>query len=114
MPLTIKPVTQAVGAEISGVNLAKVERCGILRRSSKPGTGTPALLFRDQKTDRRPDLLAFSAACFGELDPPPIQEHGRPSCPKAIPTLMSSRTCSTTKALPSARSARGKPCGTPT
>ena len=53
-------------------------------RSSRPGTGTRALLFRDQKlTDD--DLLAFSRR-FGELDPPPIQEHGRQS-PEGYPDI---------------------------
>ena len=43
-----------------------------------------ALLFRDQKlTDD--DLLAFSRR-FGELDPPPIQEHGRQS-PEGYPDI---------------------------
>ena len=43
-----------------------------------------ALLFRDQKlTDD--DLLAFSRR-FGELDPPPVQEHGRQS-PEGYPDV---------------------------
>lgn len=83
MPLTITPVTPAVGAEISGVNLAKVtdaEFAQIERTWSKHG----ALLFRDQKLSDD-DLLAFSRR-FGELDPPPVQEHGRQS-PEGYPDI---------------------------
>ena len=66
MSLTIKPVTPAVGAEISGVNLAKVndaEFSAIEEAWNRHG----ALLFRGQKvTDD--DMLAFSRR-FGDLDP---------------------------------------------
>jgi taurine dioxygenase len=83
MPLTIKPVTPAVGAEISGVDLSRVsdaEFAQIEQAWNRHG----ALLFRDQKlTDD--DLLAFSRR-FGELDPPPIQEHGRQS-PEGYPDI---------------------------
>jgi taurine dioxygenase len=83
MPLTITPVTPAVGAEISGVNLARVtdaEFAQIERTWNKHG----ALLFRDQKLSDD-DLLAFSRR-FGELDPPPVQEHGRQS-PEGYPDI---------------------------
>jgi taurine dioxygenase len=83
MPLTIRPATSAVGAEISGVDLSRVndaEFAQIERAWNRHG----ALLFRDQKlTDD--DLLAFSRR-FGELDPPPIQEHGRQS-PEGYPDI---------------------------
>jgi taurine dioxygenase len=83
MPLTITPVTPAVGAEISGVNLAHVsdaEFGQIEHAWNKHG----ALLFRDQKLSDD-DLLAFSRR-FGELDPPPVQEHGRQS-PEGYPDI---------------------------
>jgi taurine dioxygenase len=83
MPLTIKPVTPAVGAEISGVDLSRVsdaEFAQIEQAWNRHG----ALLFRDQKLGDD-DLLAFSRR-FGELDPPPIQEHGRQS-PDGYPDI---------------------------
>jgi taurine dioxygenase len=83
MTLTIKPVTPAVGAEISGVELSRVsdaEFSQIEQAWARHG----ALLFRDQ-TLTDDDLLAFSRR-FGELDPPPIQEHGRQS-PEGYPDI---------------------------
>jgi taurine dioxygenase len=83
MSLTIKPVTPAVGAEISGVNLARVSDAEFAQ-IEQAWNRHSALLFRDQKlTDD--DLLAFSRR-FGELDPPPIQEHGRQS-PEGYPDV---------------------------
>jgi len=83
MSLTVKAVTPAVGAEISGVDLARLsdpEFAQIEQAWNRHG----ALVFRDQKlTDD--DLLAFSRR-FGELDPPPIQEHGRQS-PEGYPDV---------------------------
>ena len=83
MPLTIRPVTPAVGAEISGVNLSRLsdaEFAQIEHAWNRHG----ALLFRDQQiTDD--DLLAFSRR-FGDLDPPPVQEHGRQS-PEGYPDV---------------------------
>jgi taurine dioxygenase len=83
MSLTITPVTSAVGAEISGVDLSRLtdaEFAQIEQAWNRHG----ALLFRDQYlTDD--DLLAFSRG-FGELDPPPVQEHGRQS-PEGYPDV---------------------------
>jgi taurine dioxygenase len=83
MSLTITPVTPAVGAEISGVDLSRLtdaEFAQIEQAWNRHG----ALLFRDQHlTDD--DLLAFSRR-FGELDPPPVQEHGRQS-PEGYPDV---------------------------
>src|ERR1041384_6595757 len=83
MPVTVEPLTPAVGAKISGVDLAQLsdaEFAPIEHAWNRYG----ALLFRDQKlTDD--DLLAFSRR-FGELDPPPIQEHGRQS-PEGYPDI---------------------------
>ena len=83
MSLTIKPITPAVGAEISGVDLARLsdaEFSQIEQAWNRHG----ALLFRDQKLSDD-DLLAFSRR-FGELDPPPVQEHGR-QCPEGYPDI---------------------------
>ena len=76
MALTIAPLTQAVGAEVSGVDLRRLDDDtfatikGAWDRHS-------VLLFRGQ-TLSDDDLLAFSRR-FGELDPPPNQENGRMS-----------------------------------
>ena len=83
MPLTIRPVTPAVGAEISGVNLSRLsdaEFAQIEHAWNRHG----ALLFRDQQISDD-DLLAFSRR-FGDLDPPPVQEHGRQS-PEGYPDV---------------------------
>src|SRR5262245_53899956 len=78
MAVSVKPLTPAVGAEVSGIDLAALgdaEFAQIERAWHKYS----ALLFREQRlTDD--DLLSFSRR-FGELDPPPIQEHGRLSPP---------------------------------
>ena len=83
MPVTVKPVTPSVGAEISGVHLAALsdaDFAAIQEAWHRYG----ALLFRNQKlTDD--DLLSFSRR-FGELDPPPNQEHGRLS-PMGYPDI---------------------------
>src|SRR5262245_50673594 len=78
MALTIAPVTPAVGAEISGVDLARVTDAEFAEIKSAWHRHS-ALLFRGQRlTDD--DLLSFSRG-FGELDPPPNQEQGRMSPP---------------------------------
>ena len=78
MALSVSPLTPAVGAEISGVDLAalgeaefaQIERAWHLHS---------ALLFRGQQLGDD-DVLSFSRR-FGELDPPPVNEHGRQSPP---------------------------------
>ena len=83
MAVTVRPLNAAVGAEVSGVDLSRLndaEFAPIEQAWNRYG----ALLFRDQHiTDD--DLLAFSRR-FGELDPPPIQEHGRQS-PEGYPDI---------------------------
>jgi taurine dioxygenase len=78
MALSIAPITPAVGAEISGVDLAVIadaEFAEIERAWHRHA----ALLFRGQRlTDDA--LLRFSRR-LGELDPPPNQEQGRMSPP---------------------------------
>ena len=83
MSLTIKKLTPAVGAEISNVDLSHLSDAEF-SQIEQAWNRHSALLFRDQKlTDD--DLLAFSRR-FGELDPPPIQEHGRQS-PEGYPEV---------------------------
>src|SRR5215468_9742404 len=78
MTLSVSSLTPAVGAEVTGVDLAGIadaEFVQVERAWHRYG----ALLFRRQQlTDD--NLLTFSRR-FGELDPPPIQEHGRLSPP---------------------------------
>ena len=83
MPVTIKPVTPAVGAEISGVDLSHLTDAEF-GQIEQAWNRHSALLFRDQKLSDD-DLLAFSRR-FGELDPPPVQEHGRQS-PEGYPDI---------------------------
>jgi len=83
MSLTIKKLTPAVGAEISQVDLSHLSDAEF-SQIEQAWNRHSALLFRDQKlTDD--DLLAFSRR-FGELDPPPVQEHGRQS-PEGYPEV---------------------------
>ncbi|HKS60637.1 MAG TPA: TauD/TfdA family dioxygenase [Xanthobacteraceae bacterium] len=83
MPLTIRPVTPAVGAEVSGVNLARLSDADFTQ-IEHAWNRHGALLFRDQHISDN-DLLAFSRR-FGDLDPPPVQEHGRQS-PEGYPDI---------------------------
>lgn len=71
---TIRPLHPAVGAEVLGVDLARLDdaRFAVVREAWHRHS---ALLFRDQRlTDD--DLVAFSRR-FGELDPPPVNENGK-------------------------------------
>ena len=76
MPLTISPLTEAVGAEVSGVDLRRLndETFAAIKAAWDRHS---VLLFRGQSLGDD-DLLAFSRR-FGELDPPPNQENGRMS-----------------------------------
>jgi len=83
MAVTVTPLNAAVGAEISGVNLAQLSDAEF-KQIEQAWNRYSALLFRDQKlTDDH--LLSFSRR-FGELDPPPNQEHGRQS-PEGYPEI---------------------------
>ncbi len=78
MAISVAPLTPAVGAQVSGVDLASIgeEEFPLIEKAWHRHS---VLLFRDQQlTDD--DLLRFSRR-FGELDPPPNQEHGRQSPP---------------------------------
>ena len=78
MPVTVRPVTSAVGAEISGVDLRKLSEPEFAA-IERAWTVHSMILLRGQ-TLGDDDLLAFSRR-FGELDPPPNQERGRISPP---------------------------------
>jgi taurine dioxygenase len=78
MSLMVTALTPAVGAEISNADLARLSE-GEFAQIEQAWYRHSAVLFRDQRlTDD--DLLDFSRR-FGELDPPPNQEHGRQSPP---------------------------------
>jgi taurine dioxygenase len=74
MAISVKPLTPAVGAEVSGIDLAALTDAQFAEIESAWHRHS-ALLFRRQKlTDD--DLLAFSRR-LGDLDTPPNQERGR-------------------------------------
>ena len=78
MSVTVTPLTKALGAEISGVDLARLgddDFAAVERAWARYS----ALLFRGQSLGDD-DLLRFSRR-FGELDPPPNQERGSISPP---------------------------------
>src|SRR5438093_159951 len=78
MTVAVRPLTEAVGAEILGIDLRRLsdaDFAAVERGWHKQSV----ILGREQKLGDD-DLLAFSRR-FGELDPPPNQEHGRQSPP---------------------------------
>lgn len=83
MAVTATPLTPAVGAEISGADLAHLDDREFAQ-IEQAWARYSALLFRGQKLSDD-DLLAFSRR-LGELDPPPNQEHGRQS-PQGYPDI---------------------------
>lgn len=78
MAVTVRPLTPAVGAEIGNADLAGLSATEFAEIEAAWHRYS-VLLFRNQKLSDD-DLLAFSRR-FGELDPPPNQEHGRQSPP---------------------------------
>lgn len=78
MAIVVKSLTPAVGAEISGVDLAALSAAEF-EQIAQIWYQRSALLFREQRISDD-HLLDFSRK-FGELDPPPNQEHGRLSPP---------------------------------
>ena len=78
MAVTVRPVTEAVGAEISGVDLRRLSDQDFAAIEQAWTRHSMILLRGQQLSDD--DLLAFSRR-FGELDPPPNQERGRISPP---------------------------------
>ena len=78
MPLAVTPLTPVVGAEISNVDLRALTDADFAP-IEQAWNRHSVLLFRGQELSDD-DLLAFSRR-FGDLDPPPNQEHGRQSPP---------------------------------
>ena len=78
MAVAVKFLTPAVGAEILGVDLRRLSDAEFAD-IAKVWHQRAALLFRGQQIEDD-DLIRFSRR-FGELDPPPNQEHGRLSPP---------------------------------
>ena len=78
MSVTVTPLSPAVGAEITGVDLTELSADAFLQ-IERAWHRHSVLLFRGQ-TLSDDDLLAFSRR-LGELDPPPNQERGRISPP---------------------------------
>jgi hypothetical protein len=78
MSVTVRPVTSAVGAEISGVDLRHLNEPDFAVIEGAWYTHSMILLRGQTLGDD--DLLSFSRR-FGELDPPPNQERGRISPP---------------------------------
>ncbi len=78
MAVTVRPLTPAVGAEVGGVDLARLSDAdfAVLERAWHEHA---VLLLRGQNLGDD-DLLAFSRR-LGPLDPPPNQERGRISPP---------------------------------
>jgi taurine dioxygenase len=76
MPMTLKPLTPAVGVEIGNIDLCALNSAEFAQIEAAWHRYS-VLLFRGQKLSDD-DLLAFSRR-FGDLDPPPNQERGRQS-----------------------------------
>lgn len=74
LQLGITPITQAVGAEISGVDLSRISDPAF-EQVRNAWHRHSALLFRDQRLSHD-DLIAFSRR-FGDLDEAPVNENGK-------------------------------------
>src|SRR5438477_13048440 len=78
MAVTVRALTPAVGAEISGIDLRGLSDADFAA-IERAWTTHSMILLRGQKLGDD-NLLAFSRR-FGQLDPPPNQERGRISPP---------------------------------
>lgn len=78
MSVTVTPLTPAVGAEIGNVDLRALSADEFAQIEAAWHRHSVVLIRGQTLTDD--DLLGFSRR-FGELDPPPNQEHGRQSPP---------------------------------
>jgi alpha-ketoglutarate-dependent taurine dioxygenase len=78
MPMTLAPLTPAVGVEVGNVDLTALSASEFAQIEAAWHRYS-VLLFRGQKLSDD-DLLAFSRR-FGDLDAPPNQERGRQSPP---------------------------------
>lgn len=74
LQLGITPITQAVGAEISGVDLSRISDAAF-EQVRNAWHRHSALLFRDQRLSHD-ELVAFSRR-FGDLDEAPVNENGK-------------------------------------
>lgn len=76
--ITIRPITPAVGAEVSGIDLAELDdtRFDVIMTAWNRYS---ALLFRNQRLSDQA-LVDFSRR-FGELDEAPVNEKGRTAVP---------------------------------
>lgn len=74
MSIAVRPVSPAVGAEIQGVDLARLgdDDFAVIEAAWYRHS---ALVIRDQQLSDA-DLIRFSRR-FGELDPPPVNENGK-------------------------------------
>ena len=103
--------TGTVGAEVRGVDLARVTPAEV-DAIKQAWYRHDVLVFRNQSlTDD--ELLSFSRH-FGTLDPPPEPGRGAQVASRAIRTSTWCRTCSTSRASRSVRSATARRSGTPT
>jgi taurine dioxygenase len=78
MPVTVSPLSPAVGAEVRGVDLRSLSAANFAGIEQAWHRHSVVLIRGQQLTDD--DLLDFSRR-LGELDPPPNQERGRISPP---------------------------------
>jgi taurine dioxygenase len=78
MAVTVRPLTDAVGVEVMGVDLTRLSDTDFVAVERAWHRHSVILLRGQRLADD--DLLAFSRR-FGELDPPPNQERGRISPP---------------------------------
>jgi taurine dioxygenase len=74
MTLTVRPLNPAVGAEISGVDVARLTEAQFAA-IEEAWYRHSAILIRGQRLADA-DLIAFSRR-FGELDNPPVNENGK-------------------------------------
>ena len=78
--IQIKKLGDALGAEVSGVDLSRTLPTGTFAEIRKAWLDHLVLRFREQ-TLSDPQLLAFSRL-FGELDPPGPNPYGKPFLPE--------------------------------
>jgi len=78
--IQVKKLGDALGAEVSGVDLSRTLAAGTFAEIRKAWLDHLVLRFREQ-TLSDPQLLAFSRL-FGELDPPGPNPYGKPFLPE--------------------------------
>jgi taurine dioxygenase len=78
--IQVKKLADALGAEVSGVDLSRSLAAGTFAEIRKAWLDHLVLRFREQ-TLSDPQLLAFSRL-FGELDPPGPNPYGKPFLPE--------------------------------